>query len=258
MIRCSKVESTKFTTFHILRILSSTCSLPLRSRLWALLQPSLIRRPLVFTQQPFWGLQFLLDIIPILGLIALAFHLYRNKAQVSLLSLHQHHQLLFQQSQPLQLLGVLEFRLCCDITRLEYVQWDTPTINHVRVLFFQSSSLANILDPVPASIGDASSTTAYVCCPTGYGVKISYVSFNSYDTLWPLCTGQATVISSAWRLVPGWPTIQPTSLDLFTTTAIGDYAWFTPLASAMVVAWQSTDSTVIQYLDTARIYLPVP
>jgi hypothetical protein len=113
-------------------------------------------------------------------------------------------------------------------------------------------------DSIPVDVGDALSTTAYVCCPTGYGVQISYLSSNTYDTLWPLCTGQATVITNAWRISAGWPSTQPTSFDLFTTTAMGDYAWFTPIASAIMVGWQSTDSTVIQYLDTARIYLPVP
>ena len=73
-----------------------------------------------------------------------------------------------------------------------------------------------------------------------------------------MCTGYVTAITNAWRIIPGWPTIQPTPLELFTTTAGGPYDRFTPTASAIVVAWQSTDADILHYLDTARVYLPKP
>lgn len=105
----------------------------------------------------------------------------------------------------------------------------------------------------------------YLCCPSGLEASTSISKSRrtsdgrvhtshivTYE--YPLCTQSTRTISNLWSMTPGWPTSQPSTFDVGTSTTSG--AFFYVTASGLVVGWRPSDTAIVDFLEKNNISLP--
>ncbi|KAF1809011.1 hypothetical protein P152DRAFT_173266 [Eremomyces bilateralis CBS 781.70] len=120
-----------------------------------------------------------------------------------------------------------------------------------------------------AGLPGAGKESRYICCPSGFlaekgtstrvrttkgGRRTTRITTYEY----PLCTQSARTITNLWSMTPGWPSVRPSSYNVSqtSTTNRNSKSVFSITASGIVVAWNPTDTPVVDYIRNNNIQLP--
>jgi hypothetical protein len=116
-----------------------------------------------------------------------------------------------------------------------------------------SFSVVSVSGIPRSTVTDSPDNTAYICCPDSYSIAVTTEVTGGAQGAYPICTKYDSNIDTAWSIQPGWPTVKPSSLQLFShiytpnSNAVGpsnNCGSYTVRASGIVVAWHATDSDV--------------
>ncbi|KAF1812663.1 hypothetical protein P152DRAFT_345454 [Eremomyces bilateralis CBS 781.70] len=111
------------------------------------------------------------------------------------------------------------------------------------------------------------SESRYICCPSGFqaptwtststrtsnGARF-IAKVATYD--YPLCSQSATTLTNLWSMTPGWPDVRPSSYTLTEAERTYSENYFRVSASGVVVAWNPTDTAVVDFIRSNNVSLP--